>query len=125
MMTSPASARARLIILLNLLILLSAIPLDVMLPSFPDLASHFRTDTTDIALSISVFAVGFSVAQLFVGPLTDRYGRKRLLMIGLLLALAGALGCIFSTRYSIFVGFRILQSIGCACFLLAQAIVQD
>ncbi|MDF3835778.1 Bcr/CflA family efflux MFS transporter [Cupriavidus basilensis] len=114
-----------MIILLNLLILLSAIPLDVMLPSFPDLAGHFRTGTTDIALSISVFAVGFSVAQLFVGPLSDRYGRRRLLLIGLLLALAGALGCIFSTRYSSFIACRILQSIGCACFLLAQAIVQD
>ncbi|WP_420998300.1 Bcr/CflA family efflux MFS transporter [Cupriavidus sp. 30B13] len=125
MMSDRTSSRTHLIGLLNILILLSAVPLDVMLPSFPDLAAHFGTETSDIALSISVFAAGFSVAQLFVGPLSDRYGRRRLLMAGLLLAFAGAIGCIFSPGSNFFIGFRVLQSMGCACFLLAQAIVQD
>ncbi|EYS86417.1 multidrug transporter CflA [Cupriavidus sp. SK-4] len=115
----------RLLLLLSLLILLSAIPLDVMLPSFPALADHFHTGTGDIALSISIFSIGFSIAQLFVGPLSDRFGRKKLLMIGIIFALAGATGCIFSHNYGAFIAYRIIQSAGCASFVLAQAIVQD
>lgn len=117
--------RSGLLLLLSLLILLSAVPLDVMLPSFPALAEHFVTDTNDIALSISTFTLGFSITQLLVGPLSDRYGRKRLLIIGLALALTGSSGCIFATNYASFIFFRIIQSIGCAAFVLAQAIVQD
>ncbi|MBP0619149.1 MFS transporter [Cupriavidus consociatus] len=115
----------RLLLLISLLILLSAVPLDVMLPSFPALATHFHTGIDNIALSISIFSIGFSIAQLFVGPLSDRFGRKKLLMIGILLALVGATGCIFSYNYGVFIAFRVLQSIGCASFVLAQAIVQD
>ncbi|MCY0855466.1 Bcr/CflA family efflux MFS transporter [Cupriavidus sp. D39] len=112
-------------ILLNLLILLSAIPLDVMLPSYPDLASYFRANITDIVASIGIFAIGFSIAQLFVGPLSDRFGRKKLLVAGLICAIAGATGCLLAPDYQAFIVCRILQSAGCACFILAQAIVQD
>jgi DHA1 family bicyclomycin/chloramphenicol resistance-like MFS transporter len=124
-MPSPAKQETQLFVLLSLLILLSAIPLDVMLPSFPALADHFDTETNDIALSISTFAIGFSIFQLFVGPLSDRFGRKRLLLIGIFFALAGAIGCILSPSYRFFLVYRIIQSIGCASFVLAQAIVQD
>lgn len=96
-----------------------------MLPSFPALATHFHTGIDNIAVSIGIFSIGFSIAQLFVGPLSDRFGRKKLLMSGVLLALVGATGCIFSYDYGVFIAFRILQSIGCASFVLAQAIVQD
>lgn len=114
-----------LLFLIGALIALSAIPLDVMLPSFPALAEHFGTDTNRISLSISLFAVGFSVAQLFVGPFSDKYGRKIFLMVGLVVAIVGAIGCMLSSDYVLFLAFRVVQSIGCACFVLAQAIVQD
>ncbi|KAF7956303.1 hypothetical protein AWV80_38560 [Cupriavidus sp. UYMU48A] len=114
-----------MLLLLSLLILLSAVPLDVMLPSFPALAKHFGTETNDIALSISTFTLGFSVTQLLIGPLSDRYGRKRLLITGIALAFVGSSGCIISSNYTTFISFRVIQSIGCASFVLAQAIVQD
>lgn len=124
-MSGTARKDVHLLILLTLLILLSAIPLDVMLPSFPALADHFGTETRDIALSISTFALGFSIFQLLVGPLSDRFGRKRLLLIGILVALVGAIGCIFASNYTAFLVYRVIQSLGCASFVLAQAIVQD
>ncbi|MBP0633422.1 MFS transporter [Cupriavidus sp. AcVe19-1a] len=124
-MSGTAKPKMHLLLLLGMLILLSAIPLDVMLPSFPALADHFDTETSDIALSISIFAIGFSVFQLFVGPLSDRFGRKRLLLTGIFFALLGAIGCIFAPSYSAFLACRIIQSLGCASFVLPQAIVQD
>ena len=63
-MTSEVTSRmtmGALLFLISALIALSAIPLDVMLPSFPALAEHFDTDTNRISLSISLFAVGFSI----------------------------------------------------------------
>jgi len=123
--TASPTSDFSIFFLISALVILSAVPLDVMLPSYPAMAVHFRTEVSDIALSISIFAIGFSIAQLFVGPLSDRYGRKRLLIIGLVLALAGAAGCMFSSFFGVFLFFRIVQSIGCACFVLAQAIVQD
>ena len=127
-MTSDVASRmtmGALFFLISALIALSAIPLDVMLPSFPALAENFGTDTNKISLSISVFAVGFSIAQLFVGPLSDKYGRKIFLIVGLVFAIIGAVGCMLSSDYVLFLVFRVVQSIGCACFVLAQAIVQD
>src|SRR5439155_24756467 len=101
-MTSDVASRmtmGALFFLISALIALSAIPLDVMLPSFPALAENFGTDTNKISLSISVFAVGFSIAQLFVGPLSDKYGRKIFLIVGLVFAIIGAVGCMLSSDY--------------------------
>ena len=55
--------------LLLAMVLLGVFPLDVLLPSFPALAEHFASTPTDIALSISLFAVGIAFAQLLIGPL--------------------------------------------------------
>ncbi|MEG8236330.1 MFS transporter, partial [Pseudomonas orientalis] len=60
--------------------LLGVFPLDVVLPSFPALAEHFHTSTTHIARSVSLFAIGFSCSMLLIGPLSDRIGRKKLLL---------------------------------------------
>lgn len=118
-------SRSSLIYLISTLTLLSALPLDVMLPSFPGLAKQFNTDIKNVALSISVFAIGFSIAQLFIGPLSDRYGRKLFLLIGLVFATLGAAACLIAPNYTWFLFFRVIQSLGCACFVLAQAIIQD
>ena len=64
--------------LLLAMVLLGVFPLDVLLPSFPALAEHFARTPADIALSISLFAVGIAFAQLMIGPLSDVIGRKGL-----------------------------------------------
>ena len=113
------------LLLLLSMILLGVFPLDVILPSFPALSTHFNTPSANIALSISLFAIGFSLSQFFLGPLSDRLGRKRLLIIGMLVSLAGAVGCANSAAFSSFIFFRIVQAIGCGCFVLSNALVQD
>ncbi|PCR98382.1 multidrug transporter CflA [Pseudomonas fluorescens] len=111
--------------LLLAMVLLGVFPLDVLLPSFPALAEHFRSTPADIALSISLFAVGIAFAQLLIGPLSDVIGRKGLLLAGMSVSMLGALGCVMTSDYSLFLIFRVVQALGCGCFVLSQALVQD
>ncbi|MEN5140507.1 Bcr/CflA family efflux MFS transporter [Pseudomonas juntendi] len=122
----PASLQCHLnSVLLILMCLLGVFPLDVILPSFPALADTFRVDPKQIAYSVSAFAIGVAMAQIVIGPLSDRIGRKRLLLAGLGVSIAGALGCVFSTRYETFMVFRLVQALGCGSLVLGQALVQD
>lgn len=117
--------RRAAITLLMTMVMLGVFPLDVLLPSFPALAEHFQTTPGDIALSISLFAIGIALSQLLVGPLSDVIGRKSLLLTGMAISIAGATGCVLSTDYAWFLMFRVVQAIGCGCFVLSQALVQD
>lgn len=122
---SSSHSKVSVILLLLSMVLLGVFPLDILLPSFPALSAHFNTSSANIALSISIFAIGFSISQFFLGPLSDRLGRKRLLIIGMLVSIAGAGGCLGSTQFSTFILFRSIQAIGCGCFVLSNALVQD
>lgn len=124
---SAASLKKRraAVILLMTMVLLGVFPLDVLLPSFAALAGHFRTTPSDIALSISLFAVGIALSQLLIGPLSDTFGRKGLLLAGMVVSIIGATGCLLATEYTWFLLFRLIQAIGCGCFVLTQALVQD
>ena len=123
--TGNARQRRGAVSLLLAMVLLGVFPLDVLLPSFPALAEHFRSTPTDIALSISLFAVGIAFAQLLIGPLSDVIGRKGLLLAGMGVSMLGALGCTMTRDYTLFLAFRLLQALGCGCFVLSQALVQD
>ncbi|MEB0044005.1 MULTISPECIES: MFS transporter [unclassified Pseudomonas] len=123
--TVSLKKRRSAIILLMAMVLLGVFPLDVLLPSFPALAAHFRTTPSDIALSISLFAVGIALSQLLIGPLSDVIGRKALLLAGMGISMLGAIGCVLSTDYASFLVFRVIQAVGCGCFVLSQALVQD
>lgn len=112
-------------ILLILISLLGVFPLDVILPSVPQMAEYFAVDTKRIAYSVSLFALGVALSQAVIGPLSDCVGRKRLLIAGLLVGIAGAIGCMRTTHYETFMVFRLLQAMGCGCFVLSQALVQD
>lgn len=113
------------VVLLMTMVMLGVFPIDVLLPSFPALSTHFNTTPSDIALSVSVFAIGISLSQLLIGPLSDALGRKNLLLGGMAVSMVGALGCVWARDYSAFLIFRVIQAVGCGCFVLSQALVQD
>ena len=117
--------RIHLLALLLLMTLMGVFPIDVILPSFPSLADRFDVDVSHIAYSASGFALVVALSQLLIGPLSDRIGRKRLLMAGLTLATLGAVGCMLANRYTAFMFFRFVQGLGCGSFVLSQALVQD
>jgi DHA1 family bicyclomycin/chloramphenicol resistance-like MFS transporter len=79
-----------------------------------------------VGLSISIYMTGFAVAQLFYGALSDQIGRKPPLLIGLVLFLAGTLGCVFAPTIEAFLAFRLLQALGVgAAYVLWQPMVFD
>ena len=128
-MTDPqnrlATRKPATVGLLLMLTLLGVFPIDVVLPSFPALSEHFQSPSSDIALSVSLFAVGIALSQLLIGPLSDVMGRKNLLLIGITVAAIGATGCVFADSYWTFLFFRVVQALGCGCFVLSQALIQD
>jgi len=77
-------------ILLGALAALPPLSIDMGLPAFPEISKAFGTSPSLVGLTLSLFMLGFAVAQLIFGPLSDRYGRRPILIIGcLLFALAG------------------------------------
>lgn len=121
----PDTRKPAAVGLLLTLTLLGVFPIDVVLPSFPALSEHFGRASSDIALSVSLFAVGIALSQLLVGPLSDAIGRKNLLLIGITVAAIGATGCVLANNYWFFLFFRVIQALGCGCFVLSQALIQD
>jgi predicted MFS family arabinose efflux permease len=122
---SERSGRVHVAILVGALVMLGAVPLDVMLPSFPALAQRFGSSIQGMSLSVSVFSAAFALAQLFAGPLSDRIGRRRLLVTALAVASAATVGMLFVRSFAALLTLRALQGVGCSAFVLAQAIVQD
>ncbi|MCS4247514.1 Bcr/CflA family efflux MFS transporter [Pseudomonas sp. BIGb0164] len=123
-LATPARKTAAIFLLMTMTVL-GVFPLDVILPSFPSMATHFGTSVADIALSVSLFSIGLSLSLLLVGPLSDNLGRKRLLMIGMTVAVIGSAGCAMADDFTTFLVFRVVQAVGCGSFVLSQALVQD
>ncbi len=126
MHTNPGPpSKASAIFLLSVMVALGVFPLDVLLPSYPALANAFGMTINEVTFFVAAFAVGFSVSQIIVGPLSDKYGRPIMLKLGLVVSLVGIAGCLLSATQWAFAAARVVQGAGCGCFVLAQAIVQD
>ena len=112
-------------ILITCISLISFFPINILLPSFPALAERFDTPTAEVALSISLFTLVFSISQLITGPLSDKWGRKEVLLGCITLSILGAIGCALATDYLAFLLFRGVQAMGCGFFVLGHALVED
>ena len=99
---------------------------DIYLPALPRMVESFNTSASLVNLTLIFFFIFYAVGTLFWGPLSDKYGRKRVLIIGLSIYSFGSILCIFSANVNQLIFFRILQSIGCgAATAVATAIVKD
>nr|MBJ7892966.1 multidrug effflux MFS transporter [Serratia sp. PAMC26656] len=99
---------------------------DLYLPALANIQQFYQTDAGTVGLSLSIYMAGFSIGQLFYGAISDQLGRKAPLFIGLLLFLAGTLGCIYARSIEFFLFCRLLQSLGvCAAYVLWQPMIVD
>jgi len=121
-MSGPTLSR---FILITCISLISFFPINILLPSFPALSAHFDTPTADVALSISLFTLVFAISQLVAGPLSDKWGRKEVLIGCISLSILGAIGCAWAPDYLSFLLFRSVQAMGCGFFVLGHALVED
>ncbi len=98
----------------------------MLLPSLPTMVRHFRSDAATVQLTVTLFLIGFAVAQLVFGPLSDRYGRRRALLGGLGLYAAGALGSALAPSAPVLVAARVVQGLGAGSGpAVGRAIVRD
>jgi DHA1 family bicyclomycin/chloramphenicol resistance-like MFS transporter len=99
---------------------------DFYLASLPSLASGFNVPASTVQLTLTLFVIGFGAAQLVVGPLSDRFGRRPVLLYGLLLYVAATILCGLAQSIQVLIAARFLQALGCCCcVIIARAIVRD
>lgn len=123
---SAVSNPQRLVILLAALVAFGPLSIDLYLPSLPLIAADLQTPEANIQLTISVFLAGLCLGMLLYGPLSDRYGRRPLLLSGIGLYAVASLGCALSSSAEWLLLFRFLQALGgAAASVLARAIVRD
>lgn len=122
----PRAPRRRTLLLIIAMVALGPLSTDLYLPSLPALREIFATDVERAQLTLSVFVAGFAIAQLAYGPLSDRYGRRPVLLGGIALFAAASVACTLATTIGQLVAARLLQAIGaCAGPVLGRAIVRD
>ena len=95
-------------------------------PSMPAMSEYFSTDAATVQLTMSVYLVAFAVAQLVYGPLSDRFGRRPVLIGGLILYAVASAAAAFSGSITVLIMMRALQAFGaCAGPVIARAMVRD
>ena len=125
-MNNEARHRLAVLVILSMLMAFVFISTDLYLPALPIMREAPHGSTGAIEWTISGFLIGFSISQLFWGPVADRYGRKRPIAMGLLLFIVGSTGCARSTDISAMIFWRAVQALGaCASVVLARAMVRD
>lgn len=132
-MTIPSSARRQRYLgdkgLVALITFLSAfVPLstDLYLPALPGMALYFGVSADLANLTLILFFVFFGAGTLFWGPLSDRYGRRPVLLAALSIYTAASLGCALSGDIHQLIAFRIFQAVGASgAFAVATAMVKD
>lgn len=99
---------------------------DVYLPTLPEIGQALQRDHHEMQFTLSIYLFGLSVGQLICGPLTDCYGRKKLLLIGMFIYFFASFACAFSANYSQLLIARLVQALGASTGLvIGRAIVGD
>ena len=104
---------------------LSILALNMFLPSLAHIAAEFEADYAIVNLSLAGYAAVTAVLQLLMGPLSDRYGRRPVILAGLVIFCLASLGCLLSENVWVFLFFRMLQGAIVAGYAVSLAVVRD
>jgi len=113
-------------LLLGSLTAFDPLSIDMYLPAFPNMGKDFAVSSAQVELSLSSFFIGLAVGQLIYGPISDRYGRKKPLLVGMGIYFLSCIACAYSRSIHMLIFFRVLQALGgCSGMVIARAIVRD
>ena len=104
---------------------LSVVSLNMFLPSLTNIAREFQVDYALVNLCIAGYAAVSAVLQLVMGPLSDRFGRRPVILGALLLFLVASLGCLLASNVWVFLGFRMMQAVIASVYAVSIAIIRD
>jgi len=112
--------------LLALLTAVGPLSIDLYLPSLPSIGAALGASPSAVGLTISFYLVGFAVGQVVYGPLSDRYGRRPVLLAALTIFCVASLACAAAPTIAALIGARALQAAGSSgAIVLARAVVRD
>lgn len=121
-----ATIPRNLIFILAAIIALGPLSIDLYLPAMPSMKIYFDTDISAVQLTLSSYLLGFSFFHLLCGPLSDRFGRKSILLAGLSLYVVMSALCAMAQSIEQLIVFRFFQAMGACCApTLGRAIVRD
>lgn len=115
-----------IILILGALAALGPFSIDMYLPAFPAIAGDMGVETSKVGLSLTSYFIGISLGQFIYGPLIDRYGRKKPILIGLSLYLVASILCFLSFEVEHLIVARFIQALGgCVGMVASRAIIKD
>ncbi len=103
----------------------AALNMNIFLPSLPSMAAFFQADYALVQLTVSAYLGVTAILQLVIGPLSDRYGRRPVLIVSIVVFLLATLGCVLATNIYVFLTFRLIQASVAGGLVLSRAIVRD
>ncbi|WP_160106574.1 multidrug effflux MFS transporter [Pseudomonas izuensis] len=116
----------RILLILSMLMAFASISTDLYLPAMPMMAAALHVSGGTLELTVTGYLIGFSTGQLVWGPVSDRFGRKLPVAVGLVLFIIGSAGCALATDGTQIITWRVVQALGaCANVVLARAMVRD
>lgn len=115
-----------LTLLLTALSAIGQLSISMYAPSMPAIGAALGTTAGMVQVTLSVFLITFALAQLVYGPVSDRFGRRRVLLVGLVLFVAGSIACALAPSIETLIAGRMLQAVGaCSGASVSRAVVRD
>lgn len=122
----PKSLSTGAILLLGTLTAIGSISIDMYLPGFPDIQRDLHASAGAVQWTLASFFIGLALGQLFYGPISDRFGRKPPMYVGMVLYALACLGCMAARSIEWLIVCRFIQALGgCAGMVVARAVVRD
>ena len=110
---------------LVLLASISALAMNIYLPSLPQMAIEFSTTPAAMGLSVGVYLGTSALIQLFAGPISDRIGRRKIVQVSLIIFVIASISCAYAQSFETFLLYRAIQSVAATCMIVSRAIVRD
>jgi len=123
---SPLTTIPRWLILMGLLTALGPLAIDMYLPAFPAIVQGLDTSQGQVERTLASYLFGLAIAQLFYGPFADRYGRKKPLILGLVIFIVASVACAYTNDIEHLTFWRIAQAFGGASgMVIPRAVIRD
>lgn len=103
----------------------SALTMNIFLPSLPGMTEYFGTDYSIMQLSVAIYLAFSAGLQILIGPISDKVGRRPVMLWGLILFMLATLGCLFAPNATVFLIFRMAQAVMAIGMVLSRAVVRD
>ena len=104
---------------------LAALSLNIFLPSLPSMAAHFGVEYHVMQLTVSLYLAMTAFLQIFIGPISDRFGRRSVLLVSIAIFVVATFGAVLAPNFGVFLACRMLQAAIASGFVLTRAVVRD